>query len=129
MFLGFLNDDEKRAFIALAEHMIEADGIVVGSEREALAALRFELGLPPGEEDKRDLSELAEVFGSHRSKIAALLELIGLGYSDSRFNLDEKSMVALVAHEMAIDATDLARIEAWVKDHVNHINAAMEMMG
>ena len=45
MYLNLLDDDEKRAFAELAEKMIEADGLVIGREAAALAALKAEMGM------------------------------------------------------------------------------------
>lgn len=130
MFLGMLSSDEKRAFARLARMLIEADGIVVEAEATALAALEGEMGLATGEQsDEQDVTRLAESFGSRRAKVGALLELIGLGYSDSRFSVDEKSLVTVVAHDMGLSADDLGRIDAWVKEHVRHVEDALALMG
>jgi hypothetical protein len=40
MFLNLLDSDERRAFAELAERMIAADGLVIGRERAAIAALK-----------------------------------------------------------------------------------------
>ena len=129
MFLGMLSSEEKRAFAGLARMLIEADGIVVESEERALAALEGEMGLAAGERSgEQDVTRLANAFGSHRSKVGALLELIGLGYSDSRFCVDEKSLVTVVAHEMDVSAEQLGQIDVWVKEHVRHVMAALQLM-
>jgi hypothetical protein len=130
MFLGMLSSDEKRAFARLARMLIEADGIVVEAEETALAVLEGEMGLATGEQsDEQDVTRLAESFGSRRAKVAAILELIGLGYSDSRFSVDEKSLVTVVAHDMGLSAEDLGQVDAWVKGHVRHVEEAFRLMG
>jgi hypothetical protein len=110
--------------------MVEADGIVVGQEMDALAALRHEMGLPVMAETvpKGDVEQLVSAFSSRRAKVAALLELLGLGYSDAEFHLDEKSLITVIAHEMKITAEDLALLEGWVKHHVRHIQQAFTLM-
>ena len=93
---------ERADWDALLAELGQADGIVVGSEDRAVANLRREMGLPPASDaDERDIASVARTFTSRRSKIAALLELIGLGYSDSSFSVDEESLVTAAAHEMA----------------------------
>ena len=128
MFLALLDDDEKRAFTLLAEKMIVKDGIAVTSETRALANLRHEMGLDEDAfwEDK-GLDELAAAFGSRRSKVAALLELVGLGYSDRTYSAAESGFTMDIARAMGM-ATELDRIEAWVQQHVRHVEAALEMM-
>jgi len=129
MFLNLFNDDEKRAFAALATEMIASDGIVVGREAAILGALRGEMGI--GEDSGSEgagVAELAAVFADRRSKIVALLELVGLGYSDTSFSGTERSLASEVAREMGIGADDLARIEGWVQGHMEHMRAALVLM-
>jgi len=129
MFLNLLNDDQKAAFAALAEMMIESDGIVVGREAATLGALKGEMGMTDGPDSSgARVADLAAVFADRRSKIVAVLELVGLGYSDTSFSGTERSLVSEVAREMDIGAEDLARIEAWVQGHMQHIRAALVLM-
>ena len=128
MYLNLLDDDEKRAFAELAEKMIEADGLVIGREASSLAALKAEMGMSDAGGGGRTVDELAGVFSSRRSKVAALLELIGLGYSDTAFSVSEESLVNTVANRMAIGPDDLHQIEDWVKEHFSLIRRALILM-
>lgn len=129
MFLGLLNDEERKAFTALAEKMIESDGIVVGSEIDALRALQREMGQEGATAGTTtDPAELAAVFRSRRSRVAALLELVGLGYSDADYSVDEHSLVTEIAGQMGLSNDDLVRIEQWVARHVGHVEAALALM-
>ncbi len=129
MFLSILNDEEKRAFTILAGHMIDADGIVVASELEALSALRREMGLPESRQSNdRDIGRLTAAFQSRRAKVAALLELIGLGYSDANFSVGEESFVNSVAREMGLERRDVVQLDAWVRQHVQHVEEALALM-
>jgi uncharacterized tellurite resistance protein B-like protein len=129
MFLNLLDDNEKRAFAALAEKMIASDGIVVGREAATLGAFKGEMGLGAETVDSgASVSELASVFSDRRSKIVALLELIGLGYSDTSFSGTERSLVSEVAREMGIGADDLITLEQWVQSHMEHIRSALTLM-
>jgi hypothetical protein len=128
VYLNLLDDDEKRAFAELAEKMIEADGLVIGREAASLAALKAEMGVSETGGGGRTPDELAGVFKSRRSKVAALLELIGLGYSDTSFSVSEESLVNTVANQMAITPDELAEIEDWVKDHFSLIRRALILM-
>jgi hypothetical protein len=129
MFLTLLNNEEKRAFAVLAEKMIAADGIVVGREAATLAAYKGEMGFesPSGGEDQ-GVEELAAAFESRRSKVVVLLELIGLGYSDTSFSVTERSLVFALARAMGIEADTLVDLESWVQQHVRLIRQAMELL-
>ena len=128
MYLNLLDDDEKRAFAELAEKMIEADGLVIGREESALASLKAEMGMSDTGSGGRGPEELAGVFKSRRSKVAALLELIALGYSDTAFSVSEESLVNSVANQMAISPDELQDIEDWVKEHFSLIRRALILM-
>ena len=128
MYLNLLDDDEKRAFAELAEKMIEADGLVIGREASTLAALKAEMGAIETGGGERTPQDLAGVFKSRRSKVAALLELIGLGYSDTAFSVSEESLVNSVANQMAISPDELQGIEDWVKEPFSLIRRALILM-
>ena len=128
MYLNMLDNDEKIAFAELAEKMIEADGLVVGREATALAALKAEAGVGESCGGSRSVDELAGVFQNRRSKVAALLELIGLGYSDTSFSVSEESLINTVANRMAIAPDELHDIETWVQEHFSLVRRAMILM-
>lgn len=128
MFLNVLDMDEKRAFAELAEKMVEADGIVIGREAASLAALKAEMGIAETHDSDRSVGELASVFKSKRSKTAALLELIGLGFSDTNFNVGEQSLVTSIAREMGLGSEEVAQIVDWVKEHVDLVRRALVLM-
>jgi len=127
VFLNLLDTDEKRAFAELAEKMIEADGLVIGREEAALAALKAEMGIT-GASNGRSVDDLAGVFHSWRSKIAVLLELVGLGYSDVNYSVNEQSLVDEVARQMGLTSDELSEVEAWVREHVSLIRRALILM-
>lgn len=128
MFLNMLDDDEKRAFAELAEKLIEADGLVIGREAQALASLKAEMGMTGSSNGGRSVEELAGTFKGRRSKVAALLELIGLGYSDTSFSVNEESLIDSIADQMGVSAKELGDIEDWVKDHFALVRQAMLLM-
>lgn len=130
MFLGMLDNNEKAAFAILAEQMIDADGITVGPEIEAVAALKREMGLEPsqGDDPERDPAKLASRFGSRTSQVACLLELLGLAHVDSDYDLVERSMVSVLASEWGIDEAELESLDTWVMDHIRMIDRAMALM-
>ena len=129
MFLNMLGDGEKRAFAALARKMIDSDGIVVGREEATLASLHGEMGLArSGAGSGAETGELAAAFADRRSRMIALIELVGLGYSDTSYEGVERSFVTEVARAMHVGADDLARIETWVRQHDDHLRAALALM-
>jgi uncharacterized tellurite resistance protein B-like protein len=123
-----LDLDERRAFALLADMIIEADGIVVGREAAALAALKAEMGVAESGIDLRSIEELASVFKDRNSKVAVMLELFGLAYSDTSFDMSELSLIATVAHHMGLPTSEVETLEQWVQDYVALVRRAMAMM-
>jgi len=115
MFLHMLNDDQKRAFAALGT---QAD---CGrrrrrrprSRKAARAGWRDE-PRTRGMGQQREHRKLAASFTDRRSKVVALLELLGFAYSDTSFQAVEESMVNEVASAMNVSGDDLKRLETWV---------------
>lgn len=128
MFLNMLDTDEKRAFVLLAEMMIQSDGIVVGREASALAALKAEMGVSESAQDTRSVRELSRLFKDRRSRMATLLELFGLAYTDTNFDLGEQSLIATIAQEMEFTSDEIVEVENWVQDHVSLVRRALTMM-
>lgn len=128
MFLNMLDDEEKRAFVLLAERLIEADGIVVGSEAAALAALKAEMGVDDVVGQEVSIEELAYTFKDRRSRVAALLELFGLAHSDSNFHMSEVSLIASVAYFMGFDDREIDVLENWVQEYVSLVRNALAIM-
>jgi len=129
MFLHMLNDDQKRAFAALALKLTAADGAVVGREAAKLRALSGEMNLELERwESSASVAELAASFTDRRSKVVALLELLGFAYSDTSFQSVEASMVNEAARAMSISDDDLKRLETWVGEHVGHVRQAFALM-
>lgn len=128
MFLNMLDDDEKRAFVLLAERLIEADGIVVGSEAAALASLKAEMGVGDVVGQEASIEELAYTFKDRRSRVAALLELFGLAHSDSNFHMSEVSLIASVAYFMGFDDREIDVLESWVQEYVSLVRKALAIM-
>ena len=123
-----LDIDEKRAFVLLAEKLIEADGIVIGREEAALSSLKAEIGIAGSGDDARGVEELARVFKNRSSRVATLLELFGLAYSDTNFDMGELSLIASVAHFMGLDTQELDALERWVQNHVSLVHRAIVLM-
>lgn len=131
MFLHMLNDDQKRAFAALALKLTAADGAVVGREAAKLRALAGEINLDLEGLDSNanaDVATLAAAFTDRRSKTVALLELFGFAYSDTSFQAVEQSVVAEVARAMNVSGDEVKRLKAWVAQHVEHVRQAFALM-
>ena len=121
MFLENLEPREKRAFLALAHKVVHADGVLAEREARILATLSDAIREPALE---GTLEELAAVFQSRRSRVSALLELMGIGYADGEYHVAEIESVAEIARALGFSDDELVGLENWVVRQVALIEEA-----
>lgn len=130
MFLYLLSPRQGTAFQRIAAKLIRADGISQASEMEAFAAMSREMGLPiTPPESSEPSKEDFEVFDSRGVKIAALLELIGLGHSDSDYSSGESKIISEVADAFGISKAEVMVLENWVLRQYALLREVKELLG
>ena len=113
MFLTQLTPPQQDAFLQLAAQLIAIDGEIHPDEQEMLARLAIgAVDWVP--QDVQSLPALLLVFDDHRSRVAMLLELIGLAYADTEYRQEERDFIADLARRTGISEARLAMMEAWV---------------
>lgn len=116
MFLHILNDQQQKAFLALARQFIEADKNLAEGERNLLELMYAETGqsfdaeLPAG-----DTNALLQAFDSRQARSAVLLELIGVGHADDEFHPEESQFIRSVAAAFGVTEERIAQMESWVQ--------------
>lgn len=123
MFLENLEAREKRAFLALAHKVVHADGVLAEREAEILATLSSAIREPALE---GTVEELAAAFQSRRSKVFALLELMGIGYVDGEYHVAEIESVAEIATALGFSGDELVGMENWVVRQIALIEEAAD---
>lgn len=124
MFLSLLNRNEKLAFLALARKVIISDRVVAEQEKVLYNAMQKEVEILQEIVDEEftdemidnlpeDIPELCQQFSSHRAKISALMELIGLAFVDGKFVPEEREIITHIARELGVKAVDLESYIAW----------------
>lgn len=115
MYIEHLNQDERVAFMKLARLVLYADGIIAREEVELFEHLKRVTGVNETLVQKDDDPDaLAAVFASRRSKIAAILELMAMGYVDGDYHDTEQKLCTQLGMAMGFDETELAAFESWV---------------
>ncbi len=124
MFLNVLTSKEKIAFLALAKKMIMSDDNIANSEMVLLESMRREMEIIDevidkeiSEQDLENLPEnipqLCSEFKSKKSRISALMELIGLGFVDGKFVAREQEIIYEVAQEFSISKEETQNYIDW----------------
>jgi len=129
MFLNQLQEDQKKAFLALALKLIQADGVTDPREEMIFLAMRQEMGLwreaklPQG-----SLEELALFFPDRKSRRITILELLGLVFADDRFQAQEQRLLRGLANLFEFSEEDATKMEKWVQRQIELTKEAQELM-
>ncbi len=113
MFLAPLTDAQKRAFMALAAMVVDSDERVTRQERELMASLSAEMGMPDAPEGM-DLAAAAAAFADWPGKVRAMLELIGIARADCDFDKRESALIRRIAEAFGIAPGELEVMDDWV---------------
>lgn len=115
MFLRNLDQEQQKAFLAIAMKIVGADGRLDPAERRLIEAMRLEMGfieeavLPNG-----SIEELAAFFDTRKAQAAVLMEGIALAYSDNEFSGEEQKILRALALTWGINEEDANEMENWV---------------
>lgn len=116
MFLHELNDKQKEAFICLAHNIVVSDGELSPDEQLMIDQLRREIGLAEDFEPHYiSVKGIEDVFDTRRSRVAAVIALIRLGYADGAFEIEEQFLLKDICTALQISATDFTVMENWVR--------------
>jgi len=120
MFLNRLTIEQKKAFLALALKIIAADGQLDNRERQAIEAMRYEMGLwtdtdlPVG-----SVETIANAFNSQESRAVALIESIAIAYSDQEMAEEEKQIIRELAIIFDFSEERATELESWVLRYID----------
>jgi len=117
MFLARLNDEQKKAFLAIAMKIVGADYRLDPEESKMIEQMRYEMGLFQETDIPRgSIEELAKPFDTHKSQAIVLMEGIALCYSDKEFSGEEQKIMRALAIIFGISEKEATGIEDWVLD-------------
>jgi hypothetical protein len=127
MFLHYLTEHEKKAFLTLAKEFIIVDGELSHEEEHLMVIMKAEMGIDTGYPDGQiSRQELFKMFESRRSQIAAVIEMQGLGYANMEYHTQEKAFVQEMAESFGLTEDELAEIDDWVVRQVALLYEANE---
>lgn len=127
MFVQYLSERQQAALLHYSYEMIRADNVVEAEERVHLDVLRSQ-ARPGVEAEDVPIGELADLFEDRLSRIALLLELVGMGFVDELFTHGESALIGRIAAALDIGRDDLESIESWVKSQLELVEEARDLM-
>lgn len=127
MFVQYLSERQQAALLHYSSEMMRADNVVDPAESVHLDVLRSQTRPGVAAEDI-PIRELSGVFEDRRSRIALLLELVGMGLVDENFTAAESALVARLATALEVGDGDLGSIESWVRRQLDLVEEALDLM-
>ncbi len=119
MFLTNLTDEQKTAFLGLAQAMIIADGALSDDEASMMEQYRHEMNIPALEAESSQSSESSiEAFktASITVKKEIVFELVALACVDNNYADEERRLLGEIGTAFGLDAAFLGECRAYVRE-------------
>ena len=127
MFVQFLSEKQQSALLHYAHEMARVDGVVADEELTQLDVLRDQTR--PGVEAQHvPLDELAALFDDRMSRVAFLLEVVGMGYANDEFDPAESQLANELVDALAVGERTLDDVKSWVTRQLALFEEARQMM-
>ena len=126
MFVQYLNERQQGVLLHYADRIMRIDGVIDAKEMVHIDMLR-EQAVPGAKAEDLAVEELAQVFEDRSSRIAFLLDLVGMGYANEAFDPRESELVGRVAAAFALES-DMDDVESWVRRQLLLIREASDLM-
>ena len=129
MFLASLTEPQKEAFLSLASKFIASDGKLQIDELNMLTLMKHEMELSAVNQPiDEPMETLYAYFDTHKTKVIALLELVGLGHADNEYDTTESEFIRAMAHSLGFTDEDVLVYENWVQRQLALTREALTMM-
>ena len=128
MFVHNLNERQQAVLLHYADEVMRADRSVDASELMAMDMLRDQVEPGVWPEDV-PIGQLPGLFEDRVSRVAFLLELVGMGYVNEDFDPRQSDLIAHIARAFAFhEGGTMEAVEAWVRDQLALTNRARQLM-
>lgn len=65
--------------------------------------------------DSAEVSRLASIFGTPRTRRIAVINLLRLSYVDGEFDIEEECLLKQISNALGIDSNEFQRMDNWVR--------------
>ena len=127
MFVHYLNERQQGILLHYADEMMRVDSSVDADELVHMDVIRKQAE-PGVKAEDVPANNLPDVFEDRASRLAFLLELVGMGYVNENFDPRQSKLVNDLAGVFEIDEHALSEIESWVKEQLSLVRRAHRMM-
>ena len=129
MFVQNLNERQQGVLLHYADEVMRADGKIHAEELLEMDELRNQVQRGVKAEEVA-IEALPSLFKRRLSRASFLLELVGMGYASETFDPAQAEIVHQISRvfDFHEDGT-IEAIEKWVKDQLNLMEQAKEILG
>ena len=127
MFVQYLNERQQSVLLHYAYEMMRADSSADAREMNQLDVLRAQTQ-PGVQAEDVAIEELPELFDDRMSRITLMIEVIGMGYADEKFDPRESELIDNMSNVLAIDEDEVLNIVSWVKRQLLLVKEAHRLM-
>ena len=129
MFLGNLAENEKAAFLCLAENIIKADGITSDSETAILNNFIQELHIKD-EKSSLSVEESYNIFADsdELTRRGIYIELFSLAMADNTYDATEKDFLKIVSLRLNLSMDFIQRAEEWLIEYLNVLQKGIALV-
>ena len=128
MFVQYLNERQQGALLHYAHEMMRVDGAIGGDELALLDLLRDQAEPGVVAEDV-PIDELAGLFDDRLTRVAFLLEVVGMGYAHENFDPTEAQLARDLANALELGDEDILEdVKSWVMRQLLLVREAKQLM-
>ena len=127
VFVEYLDERQQSALLHYAYEVMCADKRIDAGEQLLMDTLRAQT-LPGVEAEDVALADLGDLFEDRLTRMALLLELIGVGYVDDSFSPSESGLIWQVAVALQVQREELQKVESWVGRQMALVREARDLM-
>ena len=128
MFVQYLNERQQGALLHYAHEMMRVDGSIAGEELALLDLLRDQAE-PGVEAEDVPLEDLSNLFDDRLTRVAFLLEVVGMGYTSQGFDPTESRLAHKLANALSLDDDEtLEEVKSWVERQLLLVREAKQLM-
>ncbi len=122
MFLNSLNDKQKKLFLTLAIKAADISGGISFEEKNMLKLFAMEMNIEPRYSTEDDLDDVInELFNCSTVKELqiVLFEILGIMYSDSEYDAQERKFVDRIAERFEIGSEKIRRMDEEISKYTS----------
>jgi len=115
MYLNYLEEDEKVAFLKIAHIVALSDGDICENEKVIIGSYCNEMGINDIELNVQNesIENLSNEFNTKKSKNIVILELMSIIHANGYFKESEKIIINQLTKKFAIDDKYIEKVRLW----------------